>query len=93
MHMMIVVMDANEATIGKTNGERIEIIWSEQSMVPRKHNKGGQSKNRFQRGRQEALKGWIKMVTEKIICIHDMENLIIGGPGMTKDILIKRMPP
>ena len=92
MPYLIVVIDANEASIGKTNNERIEVIWSDTSIVPRKHSKGGQSKNRFQRGRQEALKGWLRKVRNILIDIHSDEQIIVGGPGMTKDKFIKQLP-
>jgi peptide chain release factor subunit 1 len=63
---MLITMDANEATIGVLKGNSIKNLWTETSNVPRKHNKGGQSKARFQRGREEALKQWYKKVANKI---------------------------
>ena len=61
-------------------------------MVPRKHNKGGQSKNRFQRGREEALKGWMRKVAEVVKREHNDEDIIVGGPGMTKNRFIGELP-
>ena len=89
---LLVVVDANEATIGKTNGEQIDVIWHERSLVPRKHRAGGQSHERFARGREQALKQWLRKVTNKIKETVDDRKIIIGGPGMTKDQLIKEFP-
>lgn len=59
-------------------------------MVPRKHNAGGQSKERFARGRDEALKHWLKKVAEIAgDYFNNDDDLIIGGPGMTKDRFVK----
>jgi len=88
---LLVVIDANDACVGRTNGERIEVVWEDSSIVPRKHNKGGQSKNRFQRGREEALKGWLRKVAEVVRREHSDEDIIIGGPGMTKMKFIKEI--
>lgn len=63
---LLVTLDANEVTIGKLNGKRIDVLWNEESFVPRKHNKGGQSKVRFQRNRELALKKWLGKVADKI---------------------------
>ena len=86
-------MDANEACIGRTNGERIEVLWRETSFVPRKHNAGGQSKERFARGREEALKHWLRKVAENVTHHFPQDGkLVVGGPGMTKDKFIKELP-
>lgn len=97
---LIVVVDANEATIGETDGENIRVLWHERSMVPRKHGKGGQSQQRFARGREEALKSWLRHVVEQIKTLGTMgthgndgndRKIIIGGPGYTKNVLVKEM--
>lgn len=63
---LLVTLDANEATIAKLSGKKIEVLWSEESFVPRKHGKGGQSKLRFQRNRELALKQWLHKVGGKL---------------------------
>lgn len=68
---LLVAMDAQEATIGMLDGKRIRMLWHELSDVPRKHNKGGQSKERFQRGREESLKQWYKKIADKMHMIVD----------------------
>lgn len=89
---LLIVIDANEATIGTTDGEHIRVLWSDTSFVPRKHDKGGQSERRFERGREEALKHWLRKVLEIVLQYHDNRQLIVGGPGMTKDAFVKEMP-
>ena len=94
----MVVIDANEACIGVTVGERVDIVWHDTSMVPRKHHKGGQSAQRFARGRDEALKGWLRKVAEKLVDQFTRSgnmvdiDIVVGGPGMTKDRFVKELP-
>jgi len=88
---LIVVADADEATIGETDGENIRVLWHERSMVPRKHGKGGQSQRRFERGREEALKSWLRHVVEQIKSQGSDRKIIVGGPGFTKNLLVKEM--
>ncbi len=71
---LLVAFDAQEATIGLLDGKRITTMWTETSDVPRKHNKGGQSKVRFQRNREESLKQWYKTIAGKIQTIFEQEG-------------------
>ena len=88
----MVVVDAGEASVGITNGEIIEVLWSDTSWVPRKHDAGGQSQRRFERGRDEALKHWLRKVVDVVMRHHEGRRLVIGGPGMTKDRFVKELP-
>jgi peptide subunit release factor 1 (eRF1) len=63
---LLVAMDANECTIGLLNGKRIEVLWQETSYIPGKVNGGGQSKVRYQRNRELALKAWYKKIAAKL---------------------------
>ena len=90
--VVLVVIDANEATIGETNGEFIDIIWREDSLVMRKHDAGGQSQRRFERGREEALKQWLRKVRDKLLDVYDGREVIVGGPGMTKNKFVAELP-
>jgi peptide subunit release factor 1 (eRF1) len=90
--VLLIVIDANEASVGITNGERVEVLWSDTSYVPRKHNAGGQSKERFARGREEMLKHWLRKVAGIVADNCPDRSLVIGGPGMTKDRFIKELP-
>lgn len=89
---LLLTADANECTIGVSNGEIIDILWSETSFVPKKHDMGGQSKNRFQRGREEALKHWLRKVVEKANELVGDRQIIMGGPGITREWLLKEFP-
>ena len=89
---LYVIIDANEATIAATNGEGVRVLWSEQSHVMHKHDMGGQSKARFQRGREEALKAWLRKVAEVVTAEVGDRQLVVGGPGMTKDKFIEELP-
>lgn len=68
---LLVAMDTNHCTIGILNGKRIEIFWDKDSYVPRKHNQGGQSSQRFERARSEAKKQWLKKIGRKINKIYN----------------------
>jgi peptide chain release factor subunit 1 len=63
---LLITMDANNCTIGLLSGKRITTLWDHESNVPRKHNKGGQSKARFQRERQNQLGLWFKKIAMKV---------------------------
>jgi peptide subunit release factor 1 (eRF1) len=63
---LLVVMDANECTIGMLNGKKITTLWSKTSYIPGKQRQGGQSANRFQHLRAEALKQWFKTIALKM---------------------------
>ncbi len=63
---LFVAMDANECNIAELRWKRIETIWHKESLVPRKHNKGGQSKERFQRTRENCLNDWFKEIGAKL---------------------------
>src|SRR5271170_6629916 len=52
---VLVVMDGREATIATLKGSHIHIIKKLNSMVHAKVNKGGQSQQRFARGREESI--------------------------------------
>jgi len=70
---LLVAFDSKECTIGMLEGKQIKTIWHETSEVPGKHNKGGQSKARFQRARQESLKQWYKEIAKKL------QEIVMGG--------------
>jgi peptide chain release factor subunit 1 len=63
---LLVTLDANECTIGMLQGKKINVIFRDDSFVPKKHGAGGQSKVRFQRNRELALKQWFKSIGNKL---------------------------
>jgi len=71
------LVDYDEAYFAEvyTDGE-IKKIFSEQSYVPKKHKKGGQSAARFARIREEKIKQWFKKINE---LLKSSEGEIIIG--------------
>lgn len=61
---LLVLMDANECTIGELNGKQIKVLWHKESCVPRKQGSGGQSQVRFMENRRLALLQWEKEISE-----------------------------
>lgn len=91
---LLVAIDANEATVGITDGDKIQVLWSDTSLVPRKQDAGGMSNRRYERGREMDLIHWLRKVADIIKDNHyyDGRQLIVGGPGMTKERFIKELP-
>lgn len=60
-------MDLNDVAFAQvyTDGE-IKILHTDRSVVPNKHNKGGQSKERFQRSRENEITQWYKEINESL---------------------------
>ncbi len=89
----LIVVDRSEATIGLLEGERIKVLRNHQSMVPSKHTKGGQSQQRFERLIEEAAQGFFKKVgesaTELFQRVDDLQGILVGGPGHTKEKWLK----
>lgn len=88
----LLVIDRSEATIGILRGNRVETLKHIQSMVPSKHSKGGQSAQRFERSIEKAAQNFFKSVGDKangLLLEEDIEGLIIGGPGKTKDDFVE----
>ncbi len=85
----LLVIDWSEATLGLLRGKRIEVIKNLQSQVPSKHRMGGQSARRFERGHDLAVHEWYKkigdLLTEAFLNRPDLEAIIIGGPGYSKE--------
>jgi peptide chain release factor subunit 1 len=87
----LVVMDRKEATIGRLNGKRIEVINSFESQVPSKHRMGGQSSRRFERLIEDAADKFFVKIGERIngafLGDKRLQGIIIGGPGATKNVI------
>ena len=89
----LIVIDRSEAALGMLRGANIKTLKHMYSQVPSKHGKGGQSKQRFERLIEEAAHEWYKKVAHSATeCFlgNNVEGLLIGGPGATKDYFIKR---
>ena len=86
----LVVIDRKEATIGMLAGTTIKELKHFDSLVPSKHHQGGQSSVRFERLIEIAAHEFFKKVGDNcttcfLDSILDLEGILIGGPGMTKD--------
>ena len=88
------VIDRAEAAYGIASGKRIHVQEHLVSNIMGKHRQGGQSAQRFERLIEEAAHNFFKRATEHA-CSYWLPNLdniqaiIIGGPGATKDFVVK----
>ena len=90
----LLVVDSSEATIGLLKGKHIEIVKRITSNVPRKHGRGGQSQRRFERLIEIAAHEYFKRVGERanevFLNVPDLEGVLIGGPGPTKEFFLEQ---
>ena len=85
------VIDRGEAAYGIATGKRIHVQEHLVSNIMGKHRQGGQSAQRFERLIEEAAHKFFKRVTEHacnywLPNIQDIQAIIIGGPGHTKEL-------
>ncbi len=89
------VIDRSEAAYGLASGKRLHCQEHITSLVPSKHGRGGQSAQRFERLIEEAAHKFFKKATERasnywLPMVQDLRGIIIGGPGATKDFVVKQ---
>ena len=90
----IFVIDRGEAAYGVASGKSVHCQEEMQSNIMGKHRQGGQSAQRFERLIEEHAHKFFKKSAEHasnywLGMIDNMEGIIIGGPGGTKDQVIK----
>ncbi|MDP6010963.1 MAG: peptide chain release factor aRF-1, partial [Candidatus Poseidoniaceae archaeon] len=88
------VIDRSEAAYGIATGKRVHVQEHLVSNIMGKHRQGGQSAQRFERLIEEAAHKFFKRATEHasdywLPNIQDIQAIIIGGPGATKDFVVK----
>jgi peptide chain release factor subunit 1 len=88
------VIDRSEAAYGLASGKRLHCQEHITSLVPSKHGRGGQSAQRFERLIEEAAHNFFKKAAERasnywLPMVQDLKGVIIGGPGATKDFVVK----
>ena len=88
------VIDRSEAAYGIAVGKNIHVQEHLVSNIMGKHRQGGQSAQRFERLIEEAAHNFFKRATEHASSywLPNLENIkaiIIGGPGATKDFVVK----
>ena len=88
------VIDRSESAYGLASGKRMHCQAHITSQVPSKHGRGGQSARRFERLIEEAAHTFFQKSAERACAywlpmIEDLEGIIVGGPGATKDFVVK----
>ncbi len=88
------VIDRGEAAYGIASGKRVHCQEELESNIMGKHRQGGQSAQRFERLIEEAAHKFFKRSTEHassywLPMVSDMKGIIVGGPGATKDYVVK----
>jgi peptide chain release factor subunit 1 len=88
----LLLIDRRECTVGKLQGNRIELLKYMTSQVPGKHGRGGQSQRRFERLTEIAAHEWFTKCGEKASEIFlsegEIKGIIVGGSGPTKQYFI-----
>ncbi len=89
----ILSLDSNEVGIGILSGDRLDVEDLMTSGISGKTRKGGQSARRYERGREMELIYFFNRVSEHVTRIfitdHNVNGVIVGGPGPTKDNFLK----
>ena len=90
----MVVMDGREATIATLRGTHIQVIRKLNSLAHAKVRKGGQSAQRFQRGREESIHEYSVRISEVVNELFarngfKIRGVLVGGPGPAKEGFVK----
>jgi peptide chain release factor subunit 1 len=89
----LITIDRKEATLGLLSGSKITVLKHFDSLVPSKHHQGGQSSVRFERLIEIAAHEFYKKVadsaTEVFLSKEELQGILVGGPGSTKDFFVK----
>lgn len=90
----LIIIDRKEATLGMLSGTRIIPLKHFDSLVPSKHHQGGQSSVRFERLIEIAAHEFFVKVADNattvfLDSIQDLQGILVGGPGSTKDFFVK----
>lgn len=96
-----IIVDGDQTTFHKLTGDSKVTIFKLNVNLPKKHDKGGQSKNRFERIRVEK-RGWYTSKVAELATNHfidqstnqpNVSGIIIGGSASIKDDVHKKMDP
>jgi peptide chain release factor subunit 1 len=77
-----VIVNGNGALFGTLKGTRHKVLYEKTIILPKKHGKGGQSRERFARNREIAIEQYLKTVSEKcddLFLSKNRENLLVNG--------------
>ena len=89
------VIDRSESAYGIASGKILHCQEHITSQVPSKHGRGGQSAQRFERLIEEAAHNFFQKSAERacnywLPQIENLQGIIVGGPGATKDFVVKK---
>lgn len=89
----LILLDAKEAQLSLLTGGNLLSVGNLTSGVPGKTSKGGQSQRRYERERDMELANWFHRIAEhadvEFIERNQVNTLIVGGPGQTKNDFLK----
>lgn len=90
----LIVLDANEATVGLLSGKRTIVLKKLEGNVPGKTVKGGMSQMRYDRLREDALNEFLtkigEVATKSFLEQENLKGILIGGPGPVKEKLAEK---
>jgi len=84
----IICIDLNEVALAFLQGTSLDFAFEDESQVPKKMSRGGQSAQRFERNRNLAIIAWFKSTADKLnarLLDVDLAGIIVSGPGLTKN--------
>lgn len=89
-----IIVDGSKCTYAKISGNNREICKEFTVELPKKHNKGGQSSNRYARLRTEKRHNYLRKVAENAVPVYITNNipnvsgLIIAGSALLKKEIV-----
>jgi peptide chain release factor subunit 1 len=87
----LLLINSNSAKIFSISVGKIETTKKMKTDIINRHKKGGWSQARFNRIRKGAINAFLSEVVEALKKIYE-ENIIISGPGTTKNRFIEILP-
>jgi len=89
----IIVIDRGGATFATIKGNYLNILADEDSFVPGKHGRGGQSAGRIERGieimAKEFYSKMARLANQLFLERNEISGLVVGGPSMSKDAFLE----
>lgn len=95
----VIIIEGDEVKFYSISGTEIKNLYKNSANIRNKHNKGGQSAQRFGRKHDESIQHYIDFCEEKSRelwldnDIPNIKNLIIAGPAEKKNKLYEKLHP
>jgi len=89
----IINLDLHEVALAVLCGVHMDVLFDDESQVPSKMGRGGQSARRFEKNRKIAITAWFRKCSDKIseiLLSRDIEGIVVSGPGLTKNDFVDR---